>query len=371
MAKVFLTELLEEVEMSDVAKVSREIMVSVEPAYVNLRRFINIRRKLGSVVCFDSGGFAFLSGKLKQLPNPLRTVHVYKALGYTSRDFLMQLDIPPYFFMDKERRLEMIRKNAEYYYIMKSRLRDAKLVPIIHGWTSDELKYSLSLVKDPDEVGLPSNIAVMAFGSYLAKTALKEVATPWNSYEMAKSIPVKLILDRLVSAYNILREYSVFQLGGGQPNTVHIAFLLGAKYADGSGWRFHAARGVVYIPGYGLRQVTERGHHAKRISAEEAALLKEAYYESPFRTMNFNKFYMQLKLKDTFRRLWNAWALKYEEKIANEYVNDPDRYFNYLLRRFTKAHPVWAKRLQYMYKRIKQPYVQSKLTVFLKTNPMR
>ena len=367
MRVIYLTELLEEIGFSDVVKMFSEVMVSVEPAYLSPLKYVNARARLPERVCWDSGGYAFLSGKIKQLPDPRRTVWIYKRLGYTSNDFLMQLDIPPYFFMDKSKRLELIRKNAEYYYIMRSELRDANLLPIIHGWTSDELKYSLGLIEDPDEIiGLPSNVPVMAFGSYIAKSALKEVATPWNSYEMSKSIPLKLILDRLVNAYNILKEYVVFQLGGGQPNTVHIAFLLGAKYADGTGWRFHAARGVVYIPGYGLRQITERGHHAKKISREEVVLLREAYLDSPFHGLGFSEFLSMLRSKDVFRRLWNAWALKHEEQIANEYANDPDRYFSYLLRRFEKAHPVWAKRLQYMYRKIKHPYVQTKLTIYLK-----
>ncbi|OYT57450.1 MAG: hypothetical protein B6U76_00980 [Desulfurococcales archaeon ex4484_217_2] len=363
---IYLTELLEEVGFSDIVKMFSEVMVSVEPAYSSPLKFINVRKRLPQKVCWDSGGYAFLSGKLKQPPDPRKTIWIYKRLGYTSNDFLMQLDIPPYFFMDKQKRLELIKKNAEYYYIMKSELKDANLLPIIHGWTYDELEYSLSLIEDPDKVGLPSNVPIMAFGSYIAKTALKEVATPWNNFEAAKAIPIKLILDRLIHAYNLLKNYNVFQLGGGQPNTVHIAFLLGAKYADGSGWRFHAARGVVYIPGYGLRQITERGHHAKRITAEEVSLLREAYLNSPFHGYGFEEFLRQLKARDAFRRLWNAWALKYEEKIANEYANNPDRYFSYLLRRFEKAHPVWAKRLQYMFRRIKQPYVQSKLTIYIK-----
>ena len=95
-------------------------------------------------------------------------------------------------------------------------------------------------------------------------------------------------------------------------------------------------------------------------------LLREAYLDSPFHGLGFSEFLSMLRSKDVFRRLWNAWALKHEEQIANEYANDPDRYFSYLLRRFEKAHPVWAKRLQYMYRKIKHPYVQTKLTIYLK-----
>lgn len=67
------------------------------------------------------------------------------------------------------------------------------------------------------------------------------------------------------------------------------------------------------------------------------------------------------------RALHNAWVLKArEEVIANEYGNDPERYYKYLKQRRFKGHPQLTRRLERIWKLIRRPYVQTDLTVYLK-----
>ncbi len=62
-----------------------------------------------------------------------------------------------------------------------------------------------------------------------------------------------------------------------------------------------------------------------------------------------------------YRALWNAFVTKVEEEIANEYANDPDRYYEYLLKRWS-SNSFWRNVL----KIVRSSYVQSRLTVYLK-----
>ena len=66
------------------------------------------------------------------------------------------------------------------------------------------------------------------------------------------------------------------------------------------------------------------------------------------------------------RAMHNAFVLKCrEEEIANEYVNDPDRYYQYIKNRVRKR-AILSKRLTALWKRLKQPYVQEDLRVYMK-----
>ena len=88
---------------------------------------------------------------------------------------------------------------------------------------------------------------------------------------------------------------------------------------------------------------------------------------NPFKDMKIEEFLALASRNDTLgfrvRGLWNATALKLEERIANEYINDPDRYYNYLMKRW-RNNNFWRNIL----KIIRSDYVQSKLTVYLRSS---
>ncbi|RLI73696.1 hypothetical protein DRP04_15475, partial [Archaeoglobales archaeon] len=113
-----------------------ELLFSVVPFY----RYTNgegFRNKFGSNhrLVYDSGGFQFLVGKLKN-PDPLKTVAIYKKMGYTDKDILIQLDLPPVYHQSHEERCRLIRKSAKFYHIMS---KHVPVIPVIHGWTLEEL----------------------------------------------------------------------------------------------------------------------------------------------------------------------------------------------------------------------------------------
>ena len=62
----------------------------------------------------------------------------------------------------------------------------------------------------------------------------------------------------------------------------------------------------------------------------------------------------------------NAFVLKCrEEEIANEYVNDPDRYHLYIKKRLA-PRKILSRRFEALWKRLRSPYVQTDLRVYVK-----
>jgi len=402
MPTVFLTHNIEQLDKPAVHKVFDKLMFSVERLYTNgYLKYRGFRGRINGRVAYDSGGFAFLLGKIKRPPDPKLTVAIYRTLGFNHKDFLIQLDLPPQYYMCKYERIRLIYESAKNYHIMVNEL-GSNVLGVVHGWDLEELKLSLELLRDPDKICLGTYLPVtkvyahkyIGLGSFAVKTVLPEklvglgsyantknsiawsrktVATPSaNAEKVLQRVPKKVVYERLVMAFNLLRDYQVFCLGGSGPNTAHLIFYLGAKYIDGSSWRLAAKLWRIYVPELGEFSVGKK-RIAKRLNDKAVQVVKEYYYDSPLKDVPFHEFLSKIRQNGTesflLRALWNAYVMKVEEQIANQYSNDPDKYYRYLKRRWENSP--WKRTLEFVAKRIKQPYVQSKLTVFLKTNPMR
>ena len=398
MPYVFLTHNIEQLDKPAVHRIFDKLMFSVEKLYTNgYLKYRGFRSKINGRVAYDSGGFAFLLGKIKRPPDPKFTVAIYRTLGFSEEDFLVQLDLPPQYYMSKDERIKLIYESARNYHIMASEL-GSNVLGVVHGWDAEELKLSLELLTNPDKVALGTYFPVtkvyahkyIGLGSFAVKTVLPEktVATPsclaesktliksgtkiiathsGSAEKVLQRVPKKAVYERLVTAFNLLRDYEVFCLGGSGPNTAHLIFYLGAKFIDGSSWRLAAKLWRIYVPELGEFSVGKK-RIAKRLNDKAINVIREYYYDSPLKDVPFNVFLSKIKENGTeaflMRALWNAFVMKIEESIANEFSNDPDRYFKYLMNRWNNSP--WKRTLEFVSRRIKQSYVQSKLTVFLK-----
>jgi len=377
---IFLTHNIEQLDKPLVHKLFDKLMFSIEPLYErSLRRYVGFRRKFSNhTIAYDSGGFAFLIGKIRQPPDPSKTIRIYKSLGFNKNDFLIQLDLPPQYFMRKEERIALIAKSAQYYHYMRSKI-NGNIIGVVHGWDHEELKLSLELLLNPDKIALgtympvtkPYAMKTIGLGSFAVKAVLPEktIATPsGNAEKVLLRVPRKVVYERLTLAFNILREYEVFCLGGSGPNSAHLIFYLGAKYVDGSSWRLAALLWRIYVPELGEFSVG-RKKIAKKLNDKAIAKIKEHYHDSPLRDIPFHYFIAKIRENGTeafiLRALWNAFVVKVEEQIANEFSGDPDRYYKYLLRRW--ANSPWRHVLDFVTRRLKQHNIQYKLTLFLKT----
>lgn len=199
--------------------------------------------------------------------------------------------------------------------------------------------------------------------------------------------PVKMavIIERLAMVLNMLRDRRLFMLGGGSSHTQHMCFLGGATYSDTSSWRMKGYFGEVLVPEIGARSIGYKDT-SKRIKSEEISLIAECLRESthPLEGMSVNRFMAIGHMNMTewyetwkknrweikpfpLRALHNAWILKMvEEPLANEYANDPDRYYKYLKEKRFKGRPNLLRNLEKLWSRLKRPYVQTQMGVYLK-----
>ncbi|GAG25858.1 unnamed protein product, partial [marine sediment metagenome] len=151
-------------------------MLSVAPFYKNKAAAIPFKEDYGikpkHTTGWDSGGFQFLMGKLDigdpemlpcgmQVPSSAQeTIDIYKRVGVKKTDYPIQLDLPPRYDQTPDVRKQLITRSVGYYYEMAAVI--PQTVPVIHGWTMDEMKYNLELINDPDK-------AEVAVGTFLSE----------------------------------------------------------------------------------------------------------------------------------------------------------------------------------------------------------
>ncbi len=177
----------------------------------------------------------------------------------------------------------------------------------------------------------------------------------------------------------------------------HQVFLSGAKWTDTSAWRIKAVLGEIYLPdhssghsafGVGYKQkarINGKLSGPKRMDKEALDILKDCLADPrhPFSGMYWKDFmriahmlmpkFKREVLKRShparpfvLRARHNAFVLKFrEEETANEYINDPDRYYKYLKKRLA-PRKILSNRLTKLWNRLKRPYVQQDLRVYVK-----
>lgn len=309
------------------------------------------------LICYDSGGFSLLmqqlaSGKKMKVPDPLKTVAIYKKMGYQNDDILIQLDLPPEYFQTHDDRMEQIKTNIKFFEVMRNEINT--ITPVVHGWLENEIDYTI------DSVGPREQYCV---GSNLALTVRKE-----------KRVTMETIMDRLVMVIKKLEDKKVMCLGAGNPNFALILFTLGFKATDGCSWRRDAGYGRIYIfentPTF-FRDGKEYKRSPARLptNADYAFLdyLLDEHKYYPFSGYELDALKTLLTENSSARALHNAYVTKMEEWKANTFVNDPEGLYKYLKDRWTKVKSTYYLNiLNYMWKKVQTKYVQDKLDIYLK-----
>jgi len=247
------------------------------------------------------------------------------------------------------------------YVEMVERLgKSINLLYVVHGWTEDEIRYSVELFLGEKRVATPSYLGEtkvravrtgptgltsaekkIALGSYMMLKNPHCRAGELDLAELAKyyikTVPKKAVWTRLAQAMNILRQhdFEIFVLGGGSPNTCHLIFLCGARVVDGSSWHFAAMLGRVFIPEWGearpeeikqsdrlYRLMKEYWDRPENLLRDVVDLDDFLYYTSePWRRLDEAARRKYARLSYTaflMRATWNLYALHVEEQIANE-----------------------------------------------------
>ena len=335
-----------------------KVLTSVHDEYgkenvKSVREQFNAKR-----IAYDSGGFQFLMRDIP-LPPVEKVVKTMLSLGMTSKDIAIQLDKPTNPHATKEGRLEMIHDSTLLYQEQKE-LHDC--LPVVHGWDEDEIIKHMDLLELDQEV---------AAGAWIAAATRGVAIASGTAEEKQLHVPVKRVYTRLGLLLKLLKDYDLFVLGAGSVNMCHLVWAHGAKLTDGSSWRFQAAHWQLMMPestslGFGSKRQTGR-----KIREEDYTKLEEIKEMNhyPLQSLSLAELLELFKANGSegfkARASHNAFVMLIEEKIANDYACDPEKYYSYLLRRWRNS-PYWMKRLELVRNEVKRNYVQETLDLYLK-----
>lgn len=233
----------------------------------------------------------------------------------------------------------------------------------------------------------------IALGSFVSSTTgpLGEKLETTKKKAKVPRVSFNVIMDRIASALNFLKkDYDVFMLGGASPHMVHQIFMAGASWTDTSAWRIKGLMGEIYLwdhsSGHNSFHIGYSTSDKKNsIDVEGVDILKE-YLKDPTHPLNGMTAHRFLKIgymgMKQWRKTWkkeeweirpgplrmlhNAWVLKQVvEPVAKDFASAPDKYHKYL-QKCLAPRPILSKRLDYLYNKLKYPYVQTDLEVYLK-----
>ena len=241
-------------------------------------------------------------------------------------------------------------------------------------------------IQKPENTAMVRRVAAGTFmANYTGPLGEKTSIQP----QVKGRISYSVIIDRLAMVLNLLRDnYDVFMLGGASPHMQHPVFLCGAKWTDTSAWRIKALLAEIYLPEH------SQGHNAFGVGSSKKAqpmddearmILSDCLSDGrhPYNGMSVNRFlqiahlYMDEWHEQQAAEQWeatpfklramhNAYVLKCrEEEIAHQYATDPDRYYAYLVKRYAKR-PIISKQLASLWNKMRRPYVQQDIRVYLK-----
>ena len=243
-------------------------------------------------VWVDSGGYQIMVKGLKISIDTI--IQRYRELD---ADIYMSLDIPPRTLCPDDK--ELVKKNIENYEILRTKLDDKTIVPVVHC-------YEPNLMLEAIDIYRSLGAKMIAFGG----------AVPPTMGRMGRGsrlLPL-IALAIVVKASKL----PVHVLGLGGANTMYtVVKILGASSMDSSAWRIKAAYGKIIVPGLGERYVGNgKARFGKTpLKQEELEMLIKALQETNFPYMD--KIH---ELLNTFpgRAIINAWILhKYRDYVAN------------------------------------------------------
>lgn len=231
----------------------RTILVNAYEMLQNIGCQDSIHKLLrtNAVIMMDSGGFQLMkNGNLS-----INAEDILKIYRRTRPDIGVVLDYPLNPENIRERQ-ERWKKTVENTKFMLDNAGDVVLMPVVHGYTLDELIEACRDVKkiaDPKIVGIGSLVP-------LIKNINRETG-------------IKYIKRAITVVRREFPDSFIHVFGIGSTITMHLMFSFGADSVDSMAWRMKAAYGAIQLPGIGDRFISPNGKKRKKLIEEH--LLEE------------------------------------------------------------------------------------------------
>lgn len=220
---------------------------------------LKARLAITGPLMLDSGGFTLMMRK-----GDLSLAQVLRAFGSVDADVLVSLDYPPLETDPVDVRQAKYANTLANFVALHRNLGGARLAPVVHGLTVDELEANCEAVRGVDSA--PAWVCLGGLVPLLRQCGQLRHRAADARTRLAYTI-------RLVRAAFPASRLHV--LGVGSPRNIAVAYASGADSVDSIGWRRAAGFGTIFLPGGTERFVAHRDRKraGSRRMLDEADLL--------------------------------------------------------------------------------------------------
>ena len=191
----------------------------------------------------DSGGFQLMRRNIRI--TPAKVLEIYKQ---AEPDIGVVLDFP-FNPSDLNSRMKRWKKTLKNTRFMLNNSHDIVLMPVVHGYTLEEIKRACDELKDitnPKVVGVGSLVPIVR----CMKTS--------NISELNGVNTIKFMIDAISIIRKEFPDAFLHVFGVGSVATMHLMFSLGVDSVDSMSWRMKAAYGAIQLPGVGDRFISPK-----------------------------------------------------------------------------------------------------------------
>jgi tRNA-guanine family transglycosylase len=262
-------------------------------------------------VLVDSGGFSstFSRRPRTQLD---ALISLYKGLD---ADVLAALDVPPGPSDTRSTRASKWQATLKNLDRMMSKLRDARLMPVIHGSSLSDIERACSEVRQ--RTGCPKVVALGGMVPYL-RGHMPEARFKYLRADGIPGTSAEFVADALALCKSSFPRSRVHVFGVGSPTTAVALLALGADSVDSLAWRRAAGYGTIFLPGCAERLVSARDriHSSSRpnLSRRDRSLLRECECPMCCQHSNLRARLRALSRSYIARSVHNVWTLLAEQR---------------------------------------------------------
>lgn len=269
----------------------------------SIHKFLGIN----GLIMMDSGGFQILRRKVRISPSEI--IRVYKK---AKPDIGVVLDYPldPSDLSSWAKRWRKTLINTKF---MLDNSYDVVLMPVIHGYTIDDIRKACKEIKDitdPKIIGIGSMVPIVR-QMYTSKLL-----------ELNNVTTFKLIVETILTVRREFSDAFLHVFGIGSVTTMHLMFSLGVDSVDSMSWRIKAAYGAIQLPRVNDRFISPKDG---RKPLKEIDLLSKC--KCPIcngKSLEDRKIALDNSRPNTFynRAIHNAYVLKQEEFMFRKFLTE-------------------------------------------------
>jgi len=272
-------------------------------AISSIHEFLNT----DGLIMMDSGGFQLMRRKIHITPNEI--LEIYKQ---AEPDIGVVLDYPlnP---LDLDSRMKRWKKTLKNTRFMLDNSHDIILMPVVHGYTLEEIKRACDEIKDitdPKIIGIGSLVPIIRY----MKTSNLSKLNGMNT--------IKFMIDAISIIREEFPDAVLHVFGVGSVATMHLMFSLGVDSVDSMSWRMKAAYGAIQLPGIGDRFIFP--NNGRRKLKEDYLLNKCRCPVCVDKPLRERKKALDNSKHGTFynRAIHNAYTFKEEEHAFHEALGE-------------------------------------------------